>query len=152
MMMTQGRRIGLMLFLAGLPAAFAVKLAGGDDGKPKGVLGLMVRTVHEGSSLERALAERMKGKPFALLGVNCDDDRQAAISAIRSERMTWPNWHDGAPGEGPIAKRYHIRGYPSVFVIDAQGIIRQHTPTLGDVLEKAIDDLVEKTQSDGRVG
>jgi hypothetical protein len=101
---------------------------------------------------ERALAERLKGKPFALLGVNCDDNKQAAISAIKSERMTWPNWRDGTPGEGRIAKRYHIRGYPSAFVIDAQGIIRQHTPRLGDVFEKAIDDLLEKTPSDGRGG
>ena len=92
---------------------------------------------------ERALAERLKDKPFAVLGVNCDDDKQAAVNAIKSERMTWPNWHDGAPGEGPIAKRYHIRGYPSVFVIDGQGIIRQtQTYLLGDVLDKAIDDLL----------
>src|SRR5262249_2112182 len=101
---------------------------------------------------ERALVERLKDKPFALLGVNCDDDKQAAINAIKSERMTWPNWHDGAPGEGPIAKRYHIRGYPSVFVIDAEGIIQQHTPMLGQVLDKAIDELIEKTQSGGAGG
>ena len=61
---------------------------------------------------ERELAERLKDKPFAVLGVNCDDDKQAAVSAIKSERISWPNWHDGAPGEGPIAKRYHIRELP----------------------------------------
>jgi thiol-disulfide isomerase/thioredoxin len=95
---------------------------------------------------ERALAERLKDKPFALLGVNCDHDKQAAIDAIKSEQMTWPNWHDGTPGEGPIAKRYHIRGYPSVFVIDGQGIIRQtQTSMLGDVLDKAIDDLLARS-------
>src|SRR4051794_21929179 len=27
---------------------------------------------------EKALVERMKGRPFALIGVNCDDDREAA--------------------------------------------------------------------------
>ena len=31
--------------------------------------------------LERALAERLKGKPFALLGVNCDEDKTAAKKA-----------------------------------------------------------------------
>jgi RNA polymerase sigma factor (sigma-70 family) len=94
---------------------------------------------------ERALAERLKGRPFAMLGVNCDDNKQAAVDAIKSERITWPNWHDGAPGDGPIAKRYHIHGYPSVFVIDEQGIIRQtQTYLLGDVLDKAIDDLLAR--------
>jgi hypothetical protein len=38
--------------------------------------------------------------------------------------MTWPNWFDGAVGSGPIANRYHIRGYPRVFVLDAKGVIR----------------------------
>jgi hypothetical protein len=43
---------------------------------------------------------------------------------MQSERITWPNWADGAPDTGPIVKRYRIRGYPTVFVIDAQGKIR----------------------------
>ena len=72
-----------------------------------------------------ALAAQQEDKPFAVLGVNCDEDKQAAQKAIKDERMAWPNWHDRAPGEGPIAKRYHIRAYPSVFVIDGKGIIRQ---------------------------
>ena len=36
MAMTQGCRIGLLVLAVGLPVAGAVKLAGGDDGKPKG--------------------------------------------------------------------------------------------------------------------
>ncbi len=47
---------------------------------------------------ERELAARLKDKPFALLGVNCDQDKQAALEATKSERIGWPNWHDGAPG------------------------------------------------------
>ena len=39
------------------------------------------------------------------------------------ERMTWPNWFDGAP-DGTDRQRYHIRGYPRVFVLDAKGVIR----------------------------
>ena len=82
---------------------------------------------------ERALSERLKDKPFAVLGVNCDGDKQAALGAIKSEQISWPNWHDGVPGEGPIAKRYHIRQYPSVFVIDGKGIIR-HKQIIGESL------------------
>ncbi len=94
---------------------------------------------------ERALAERLKDKPFAVLGVNCDDDKEAAVSATKSERISWPNWHDGAPGAGPIAKRYHIRSFPTLFVIDAQGIIR-HKEILGEGLDKAVDQLLNETQ------
>ena len=99
---------------------------------------------------ERALAERLKDKPFAVLGVNCDDDKQAAVDAIKSERITWPNWQDGAPGEGPITKRYHIRSYPTLFVIDGQGIIRQKQ-ILGEALDKVVDELLKETKpGDGR--
>ncbi len=93
-------------------------------------------------SHERELVERLKGKPFALLGVDCDDDKQAAIKAIKDERITWPNWHDGAPGTGPIASRYHIRNYPTVLVLDAQGIIRQKQ-ALGTGLDMAVDQLLK---------
>jgi RNA polymerase sigma factor (sigma-70 family) len=100
---------------------------------------------------ERELAERLKDKPFAVLGVNCDDDKEAAVSAIKSERITWPNWHDGGPGAGPIAKRYHIRSYPTLFVIDGQGIIR-HKEIIGEGLDKAVDQLMKETPPAGGRG
>ena len=73
---------------------------------------------------ERELVERLKGQPFALLGVDCEANKDTARAVMARERMTWPNWFDGAAGTGPIANRYHIRGYPSIFVLDAKGIIR----------------------------
>ena len=60
----------------------------------------------------------MKGQPFALLGVDSEEDKDTARGVIARERMTWPNWFDSAPGEGPIVKRFRARGYPSVFVVD----------------------------------
>ena len=73
---------------------------------------------------ERDLVARLKDQPFALLGVDCKDDRETARKAMAREGMTWPSWYDGAADRGPIAERYHVRGYPSIFVIDAKGIIR----------------------------
>jgi RNA polymerase sigma factor (sigma-70 family) len=94
---------------------------------------------------ERELAERMKGRPFALLGVDCDPGLEAGRRAAKEAGITWPNWHDGDPGEGPIARRYHVRGYPSVFVIDPRGIIR-HKEILGPGLDRAVDDLVKDAE------
>jgi thiol-disulfide isomerase/thioredoxin len=73
---------------------------------------------------ERDLVERFKGQPFALLGVDCEENKDTARGVMVRERMTWPNWFDGDVGTGPIVKRYHIRGYPSVFLLDARGVIR----------------------------
>lgn len=92
---------------------------------------------------EREIVERLKGRPFALLGVDCEADKGKAREVVDRERMTWPNWYDGAAGEGPIAGRYHIRGYPSVFVLDAKGVIRARH-VLGESLDQAVDKLLEE--------
>jgi RNA polymerase sigma factor (sigma-70 family) len=130
------------------------------DGKPlklSGYRGKIVVLVFWGSWCgpcmrevphERELVERLKRKPFAILGVDCDEEKQAAIKAIQDERITWPNWHDGAPGTGPIASRYHIRSYPTVLVLDARGIIR-HKQALGTGLDSAVDELLKELESKG---
>ncbi|MFM7592476.1 MAG: TlpA family protein disulfide reductase, partial [Isosphaeraceae bacterium] len=73
---------------------------------------------------ERKISEKYKDKPFTIIGVNCDEERQKAAEVIKTEKMNWPNFYDGAPGDGPISQKYHIRAYPTTFLIDANGIIR----------------------------
>jgi thiol-disulfide isomerase/thioredoxin len=95
---------------------------------------------------ERELAERFKDQPFALLGVDCDPDKVEASRVMERERMTWPSWFDGAPGEGPIASRYYVRGYPTIFVLDAKGIIRGKYGRIANLHER-IDDLVKEVSN-----
>jgi thiol-disulfide isomerase/thioredoxin len=95
---------------------------------------------------ERELAERYKGRPFALLGVDCESDKAAALKVMKEQGITWPNWNDGDPGEGPIAQTYHVRGYPDTFVIDARGVIR-HQHLLGSGLDKAVDELIKEAET-----
>jgi RNA polymerase sigma factor (sigma-70 family) len=95
---------------------------------------------------ERELVERMKGRPFALLGVNVDHKPEEAKKAVESEKITWPNWFDGMPDTGPIVKKYHVRGYPTVILIDSKGIIRNPTAHPGESLDKLVDDLVAETE------
>lgn len=97
---------------------------------------------------EKALVERMKGRPFAMLGVNTDADAGAARKVMEAQGITWPNWHDGEPGEGPIAKLYHVQGYPTVYVIDAEGKIRSKR-SLGSSLDELVEKLVFGQESGG---
>jgi thiol-disulfide isomerase/thioredoxin len=90
---------------------------------------------------ERKLVERLKGQPFILLGVDCDPNKGTARSIMTRERISWPNWFDGAPGEGPIARRYHIRGFPGVFVIDAKGVIRARQGVFAEAVDKLLDEM-----------
>ncbi len=93
---------------------------------------------------ERELAERFQGRPFTVLGVNCDDPLAAAQQAADEHRMTWPNWLDG--DSGPIATRYHVRSFPTVFVIDAQGIIRARDTT-GELVDAQLETLVQAAEA-----
>jgi thiol-disulfide isomerase/thioredoxin len=55
---------------------------------------------------ERALVEKYRGRPFALLGVNSDDDRDKLPAALRKHGITWRSWRDGR--EGRIAGRWGV--------------------------------------------
>ena len=95
---------------------------------------------------ERELVERLKGQPFALLGVDCESDKDKARAVMARERMTWPNWYEAPQGEGPIARRYHIRGYPSVFFIDAKGIIRSRGGAF-DQVDKLLEEIKQQASA-----
>ena len=103
---------------------------------------------------ERALVKRMEGEPFALLGVNCDEtkNREKARKTTVHEQMKWPSFWDGIPG--PIQTRYNISHYPTVYVLDAQGVIR-FIDARGKDLDRAVDALLlefkagPKSKADG---
>jgi peroxiredoxin len=86
------------------------------------------------------LVKRHADKPFALLEVNSDDDREAVKRTVAKEKLTWRCWFDGGR-EGPIARRWHVRQWPTIFVLDAAGVIR-YKELRGDLLDQAVDTLL----------
>jgi peroxiredoxin len=76
---------------------------------------------------ERMLVDRMKGRPFVLLGVNSDSGTDIARSLVEDKTVTWRSWKDG--GElhgGAIARRWNVQPLPDVFILDDRGVIRHH--------------------------
>jgi thiol-disulfide isomerase/thioredoxin len=90
---------------------------------------------------ELSLARRMAGKPFILLGVNGDDDREAAKRARSKEGITWRSWWGGRDGE--IIRRWNVRSWPTVYVLDGKGVIRYKNVS-GEKLDQAVDELVRE--------
>src|SRR5438128_1331138 len=93
---------------------------------------------------ERSLVERLRGQPFALLGVNCDQSRQAARNEVSSAGLNWRSWWDG---QGRIQSQWQVSFLPTIYVIDAHGVIR-YTPVdfMSDRagLERVIDKLLKE--------
>ncbi|WP_165247271.1 TlpA family protein disulfide reductase [Paludisphaera soli] len=95
---------------------------------------------------ERELAARHKDRPFAILGVDCEEDKEKGIEAASREGMTWPHFFDAGIGEGPICARYHVQGFPTVFVIDAKGVIRSKH-LVGSLLDKVVEGLLQEAEA-----
>lgn len=96
---------------------------------------------------ERKLVERMKDKPFAMVGVNGDDDRAKAKDTTKKHGMTWQSFWNGKKGaDGPITRAWNVRAWPTVYVLDAHGVIR-FKGVHGEQLDKAVDQLVGELES-----
>jgi peroxiredoxin len=97
---------------------------------------------------ERELLSRLKDRPFVILSVNTDPEQETLRKSIRDGEITWRCWWDGGQG-GPISSRWNILSFPTVFVIDAKGLIRA-IGTHGKELEQTLERLVEEAQPKGR--
>ena len=93
---------------------------------------------------ERELVKHMREKPFVLLSVNTDDDRDTLKKSIAAGEVTWRCWWDGAPG-GPICNRWGIELFPTVHVLDHRGVIR-HMNIGVDRLKTAVDSLLAEAK------
>ena len=89
---------------------------------------------------ERALVKKLAGEPFALLGIN-SDPKETLRSALEEKELTWRSWWDGGNTSGPIATRWNVSGWPTIYVLDAQGTIR-YKGVLGEKMDEAVDTLM----------
>jgi hypothetical protein len=84
----------------------------------------------------------MEGKPFALVGVN-SDSRDRLKQVLKKEKMTWRSFWDGGDTGGPIASKWNVHGWPTIYVLDRKGVIRFKGPR-----EKALDEAVDSLLKD----
>ncbi|HLN27391.1 MAG TPA: thioredoxin-like domain-containing protein [Gemmataceae bacterium] len=95
---------------------------------------------------ERSLVQRLEGKPFALLGINSDDDLKKVEKVIVKEKMVWRNWWDGGSTDGPIQTAYNVQHWPTLLVLDHKGVIR-FIDVNGKELDGAIDKLLTEQET-----
>ena len=94
---------------------------------------------------ERSLVKRLEGKPFALLGINSDVDKDALKKVMEKEEITWRSWWNGPKGTGgPLSKAWNVRGWPTTYVLDAKGVIRYKNPFPAEELNEAVDGLLKE--------
>ena len=56
--------------------------------------------------------------------------------------MTWRSFWDGGNTSGPIASKWNVQGWPTLYVVDAKGVIRHKW--MGSPGDKVLDEAIEK--------
>src|SRR5712692_9748947 len=86
----------------------------------------------------QAVYEKLRDQGFVVLAVNELEDTDRVIEHIRTHGHTFPVVMDH---DNRVANRYGVVGLPASFLIDRQGIVREHI--FGNLLtEERIADLV----------
>lgn len=96
---------------------------------------------------ERSLVQRLKDKPFVLLGINSDRDREEVKRIMKQENITWRSWWDGGSTSGPIATQWNVQAWPTIYVLDAKGVIR-YKNVRGEALDRAVDQLLAELEAE----
>lgn len=92
---------------------------------------------------ERSLVEKLKDRPFALVGVN-SDPKEKLVQMVKDGTTNWRNFTNEQKN-GKISDAWGVRGWPTIYIIDAKGVIR-HKNLRGDAMDKAIYALIEEAE------
>jgi thiol-disulfide isomerase/thioredoxin len=95
---------------------------------------------------EREMVEKLKDKPFALVSISFDEEKQTLIDFLKKTEMPWTHWWNGS--SGGISEPWNIQHFPTIYVLDANGIIR-YTELRGEKLESAVEKLLTEMDKKG---
>ena len=98
---------------------------------------------------QRAMLDIFDDEDVVILGVNSDAELETIRQAKIDEELPYRTWWDGhgqpdadvVAAEGPIATRWNVSGWPTIYVLDEEGVIR-HVNKRGGGLIAAVDRMV----------
>jgi len=88
---------------------------------------------------EREMVKKLRGKPFAFIGVSADHSVGELREFMAKQQVNWPNIFNGSAG--PLLREYDVHYFPSIYVLDQAGVIR-FRDLRGAELERAVETLL----------
>jgi thiol-disulfide isomerase/thioredoxin len=89
----------------------------------------------------KEIAEKYQGRPVAVLGMNTDKKQEDARFVVNQLKLNYPT----LKAEG-LPEKYNVQGFPTLVIIDQQGMIRGwhlgYSPDLGKEVCKVIERLL----------
>lgn len=101
---------------------------------------------------ERELVNQMQNRPFTLLGVNSDKDPAKLTQDLATNNIPWRSFKNQKSPTETIASAWGVRGWPTLYLIDHKGVVRQKwtgAPTDAE-LDQAVNDLVRLAEADAK--
>jgi len=96
----------------------------------------------------KELVKKLEGKPFVFVSVSADDKKETLQDFLKKTSMPWTHWWAGV--SGGVIEDWDIEAFPTIFVIDAKGVIRKKF--IGsqdeDALHKEVEKLVKEAEGD----
>ena len=84
----------------------------------------------------RRWSRKYEDRPFLLVGLNVDSQREIAERFIAEEKISWPQiWDQGSKLSGEI---FGVRSYPTYFLVDHTGEIVYRSSGGGPSIERAL--------------
>jgi hypothetical protein len=87
----------------------------------------------------------MAEKPFAIIGVNSDQEigrksLEEIREVVKKKSLTWRSFQNTSPEE-KISTTWNVKGWPTTYLIDKDGVIR-YKNLRGDALDEALEELM----------
>jgi thiol-disulfide isomerase/thioredoxin len=92
---------------------------------------------------ERDMVEKLKDKPFTLISISADEKKETLEKFLELNKMPWTHWWNGA--SGGILKELDIQFFPTIYVLDGEGVIR-YKNIRNKQLEEAVEKLLAETK------
>ena len=94
---------------------------------------------------ERSLVRRMADKPFAIIGVNSDQDigrknLDEIREVVKEKNLSWRSFQNTG-SEEKISATWNVKGWPTTYLIDKDGVIR-YKNVRGEALDEALEELM----------
>jgi len=96
---------------------------------------------------ERELVQRLKNKPFALIGINTDSP-ESWLQRSKADPVSWRNALDGSTS-GKLCRAWGVGAFPTIYVLDAKGVIRFRN-VRGEAMDKAVDELLAELEKQSK--
>jgi len=94
---------------------------------------------------EQKLVKKMEGRPFVFISISADEARETVKEFMTRQPMPWTHWHNGPAGD--LLDSWQVSGFPTIYVIDAKGVLRYE-----NVFEEEMDRVAEKLVKEAEEG